>query len=446
LNRGFLFTLQGQTGIYMKTIDEIYTIYRDHPVISTDSRKIEENGLFFALKGDHFDGNTYAGSALEKGSAYAIVDDPGRMSDDRYILVEDVLKTLQELASFHRDQLSIPLIAVTGSNGKTTTKELIHSVLSKKYKTIATKSNLNNHIGVPLTLLSITDETEIAIIEMGANHPGEIRFLCEIARPDFGIITNVGRAHLEGFGGFEGVIKAKTELYNWLRDNGGMAFINADNPILMDHSKGLKKFTFGELAPSDYPVKLTDARSTVEFITGPAGKQIHVRSNLYGSYNFENLAAAASIGHYFNIGPDGIKSAIEGYIPSNNRSQLMNTGHNLLILDAYNANPTSMEAAIDTFSRTDYKNKIVILGDMLELGDDSENEHLNILKLLEAKEFPLTYLVGPEFTRLCTKKEWTCFQDSELARLWFEHHKPEGMTILIKGSRGIRMEQIAEVL
>jgi UDP-N-acetylmuramoyl-tripeptide--D-alanyl-D-alanine ligase len=446
MNRGFLFTLQGKTGNPMKSIDEIYQIYRNHPVVSTDSRKTEQNGLFFALKGDHFDGNLYAGSALEKGYAYAIVDDPGMKSEEKYILVEDVLKTLQELASHHRNHLSIPVIAVTGSNGKTTTKELIHAVLSKRYKTVATKSNLNNHIGVPLTLLSITEETEIAIIEMGANHPGEIGFLCELARPDFGIITNIGRAHLEGFGSFEGVIRAKTELYRWLRDNGGIAFINADNPILVDHSSGIKKFTYGEQAPSDYPVKLTDARSTLEFETGTAGKQIHVHSNLYGSYNFENLAAAASIGYYFNIGPEEIKSAIEEYIPTNNRSQLMDTGHNLLILDAYNANPTSMEAAIDNFSRTDYKNKIVILGDMLELGPDSEKEHLNIMRLLENTAFNAIYLVGPEFTKLCTKKEWTCFQDSELARLWFEHHKPEGMTILIKGSRGIRMEQIAEVL
>lgn len=430
----------------MSSIEEIYQIYLNHPVISTDSRTIAQDGLFFALKGDNFNGNLFAESALQKGGAFAIIDDANLKINPHYILVDDVLKTLQNLASFHRDHLFIPVIAVTGSNGKTTTKELISAILSKKYKTIATRSNLNNHIGVPLTLLSITPDTEIAIIEMGANHPGEIRFLCDLANPHYGIITNIGKAHLEGFGSFEGVVKAKTELFQYLKENQGMAFINADNSLLANHSTGLQKFSYGEHSPADYPVRLTNIRSMVEFEIDPGGKRIPVHSHLYGAYNFENLMAAASIGHYFKISPEEIKSAIENYIPSNNRSQILETSHNLLILDAYNANPTSMEIAIENFSKTEYQNKTVILGDMLELGADSENEHLNILKLLEEKEFNGIYLVGPIFTKLCKKNEWICFQDSELARLWFEHHKMKDATILIKGSRGIHMEQIAGVL
>ena len=430
----------------MSSIEEIYQIYLNHPVISTDSRSIAQDGLFFALKGDTFNGNLFAESALQKGGAFAIIDDANLKTNPRYILVDDVLKTLQDLASFHRDHLFIPVIAVTGSNGKTTTKELISTILSKKYKTIATRSNLNNHIGVPLTLLSITPDTEIAIIEMGANHPGEIRFLCDLAKPDYGIITNIGKAHLEGFGSFEGVVKAKTELFRYLKEHRGIAFINADNPLLADHSIGLQKFSYGEHSSADYPVRLTNTQSVVEFGIDTGGKRIPVHSHLYGAYNFENLMAAASIGHYFKIGPEEIKSAIENYIPCNNRSQILKASHNLLILDAYNANPTSMELAIENFSRTEYRNKTVILGDMLELGAGSENEHLNILKLLEEKEFSGIYLVGPIFTKLCRKKEWICFQDSELARLWFEHHKVKDATILIKGSRGIRMEQISGVL
>jgi UDP-N-acetylmuramoyl-tripeptide--D-alanyl-D-alanine ligase len=430
----------------MSPLEEIYQTYLDHPEISTDSRTIAQNGLFFALKGDNFNGNFFAESAIEKGAAFAIIDNPDLKKNPRYIRVDDVLKTLQQMASFHRDHLSIPVIAVTGSNGKTTTKELISAILSTKYKTIATRSNLNNHIGVPLTILSITSDTKIAIIEMGANHPGEIRFLCDIAKPGFGIITNIGKAHLEGFGSYEGVIKAKTELFMYLKEHRGMAFINADNPVLVDHSRGLKNFSYGEHSPADYPVRLTDVRPTVAFELETAAGKIHVHSHLYGSYNFENLMAAAAIGHYFNIDPPDIKTAVENWVPSNNRSQIVETSHNLIILDAYNANPTSMESAIENFSKTDYKNKIVILGDMLELGTETDNEHLSILNLLEKKEFTGTYLVGPVFTKLCVKNEWVCFQDSGLARLWFEHHKVKGATVLIKGSRGIRMEQIAEVL
>lgn len=442
----FIYFVRPDMKILMSSIEELYKTYLKHTAISTDSRTIAPDGLFFALKGVNFNGNLFAESALQKGGAFAIIDDANLKKNPRYILVDDVPKTLQNLASFHRDHLFIPVIAVTGSNGKTTTKELISDILSKKYKTIATRSNLNNHIGVPLTLLSITQDTEIAIIEMGANHPREIRFLCDLAKPNYGIITNIGKAHLEGFGSFEGVINAKTELFQYLKEHQGMAFINADNPLLMDYSTGLKKFTFGEHSLADYTGRLTDTRSMVKFEIDPGGKRIPVHSHLYGSYNFENLMAAASIGHYFKIGPEEIKSAIENYMPSNNRSQILETSHNLLILDAYNANPTSMEIAIENFSKTEYRNKIVILGDMLELGAYSENEHLNILKLLEEKEFKGIYLVGPVFTKLCMKNEWICFQDSELARLWFDHHKMEGATVLIKGSRGIRMEQIAAVL
>jgi UDP-N-acetylmuramoyl-tripeptide--D-alanyl-D-alanine ligase len=430
----------------MISLEEIYQTYLKHPAISVDSRTIEQDGLFFALKGENFNGNQFALSALDKGGAYAIIDDPALNNDPRFILVEDVLKTLQDLASFHRDHIAIPVIAVTGSNGKTTTKELMNAILSKKYKTIATRSNLNNHIGVPLTLLSITSATEIAIIEMGANHRGEIHFLCTLAKPGYGIITNIGKAHLEGFGSFEGVVKAKTELFHYLKEHQGTAFVNADNSLLVYHSTGLRKVSYGEQSPADYNVRMKDSRSMVDIEMEIVGKIISVHSNLYGSYNFENLMAAVAIGLYFKINPEEIKNAIENYIPSNNRSQLLETGRNLLILDAYNANPSSMEAAIENFSKTEYRNKTVILGDMLELGADSENEHLNILKLLAEKDFNGIFLVGPVFTRLCTKNEWICFQDSELACLWLEHHKIEGATILIKGSRGIRLEKIAGAL
>jgi UDP-N-acetylmuramoyl-tripeptide--D-alanyl-D-alanine ligase len=429
----------------MENTDQLYRRYLEHPVICTDSRSILPGSLFFALKGESFDGNRFAETALEKGSAYAIVDDKNVMKDDRYILVGNVLEALQQLASCHREHLDIPVLAITGTNGKTTTKELTHAVLSKKFNTVATIGNLNNHIGVPLTILSATPGTEFLIVEMGANHPGEIRFLCELARPEFGLITNIGKAHLEGFGGFEGVIRTKTELYRHLHNNNGMAFVNADDPLLMEKARELKKSTYGSVENDDFRGRIKDEGPFVTVEIGYGGT-VEIRSRLFGSYNAGNILAAAAIGHYFGVNGKEIKDAIENYIPSNNRSQVMQKGSNLLVLDAYNANPSSMRAAIETFAATAYENKVAILGDMLELGEESVKEHEEVLRILEESNILSAYLVGPVFTEVCRNRSWICFQDSDLAKLWFEHHKIENATILVKGSRGIKLEKIVEVL
>ena len=427
-------------------ISKLYPVFLRHPVVSTDSRQVAPESLFFALRGDLFNGNEFAARALDLGASHAVVDEAKYASDDRYILVDDVLKTLQELACHHRMQFAVPVLAITGTNGKTTTKELACAVLSSKYRTIATRGNLNNHIGVPLTLLRMTGETEIALIEMGANHPGEIDFLCRIARPDFGLITNIGKAHLAGFGGFEGVIRTKTEMYRFIRDNGGTIFLNNRDTLLKEHAGDIRRVTYG-----DAPADLTAGKSTASpFVTIDLlfrdNTELAVESNLYGIYNDSNLLAAAAIGQQFGISPTGIKSALEAYKPDNNRSQVTRTGQNLLILDAYNANPSSMAAALTAFASADYSNKMLILGDMLELGNDSDSEHLRVLDLANRLGFTEVFLVGPEFTRLNKKRENLCFHDSELARMWLEHHRVKNSTILIKGSRGIRLEKVVDVL
>jgi len=427
-------------------IPDIYPIFLAHPFVSTDSRQVKPGSIFFALRGECFNGNEFAGKALDSGAAYAVVDESAYMVNDSCILVDDVLSTLQELSRHHRDQFDIPLIAITGTNGKTTTKELIHGVLSKKYRTIATRGNLNNHIGVPLTLLNLTAETEIAIIEMGANHPGEIEFLCNIALPTYGLITNIGKAHLEGFGSFEGVIKTKMELYNHLLEHGGTVFINNEDELLTGRSAGLNTIAYGR-PPADVVSTNVSADPFVAMdLQLCSGDNLRIESKLYGRYNSANILAAACIGHHFGITPDDIKSAIEEYKPGNNRSQVSPTARNLLILDAYNANPDSMKAAIEAFEASAYPEKVVILGDMLELGADSDQEHQIILDWINLLPFRQVFLVGPVFTRLNTKRENICFQDSLLAKLWLEHHKIENATILIKGSRGIRLEILVEAL
>jgi UDP-N-acetylmuramoyl-tripeptide--D-alanyl-D-alanine ligase len=438
LRRGF---------IYMENKTEVlYQIFLEHPDVTTDSRQVRPGSLFFALRGDSFNGNEFAAGALVSGAAYAIVDEAGYAVNESYILVDDVLSTLQSLARHHRSRFNIPLIAITGTNGKTTTKELIAGVLSKKYKTLATRGNLNNHIGVPLTLLNLTSETEIAIIEMGANHPGEIDFLCNIAQPGYGLITNIGKAHLEGFGSYEGVIRTKTEMYRFIRERGGQIFINHEDAVLREHSAGLQTITYGN-APADLVSNDVSADPFVSMnLLFHDGSQIRVESKLYGGYNAGNIMAAACIGQHFAVPPGKINLAIEEYQPGNNRSQIAKTAHNLLILDAYNANPSSMKAAIETFAASSYSEKIVILGDMLELGTDADREHQEILNWIDGLSFKEVYLVGPVFTRLNSKRENICFQDSELARMWLGHHKIENATVLIKGSRGIRLEKLADVL
>lgn len=427
-------------------LNKIYQLFSEHPVISTDSRQIQPGSIFFALKGESFNGNAYAEKALELGASCAVIDEPEYASNEKFFVVSDVLTTLQELARHHRRQFNIPVIGITGSNGKTTTKELIHNVLTTKYRTIATRGNLNNHIGVPLTLLGISPETEIAIIEMGANHPGEIDFLCRIALPDYGLITNVGKAHLGGFGGFEGVIRTKTELSHFLSEHGGVMFLNNRDELLVNRIKNRDLIRFG--APPGNVILLNliadpFVKLEVQF---PDRSIVVIESKLYGRYNANNILAAVSIGQHFGISSDRIKMAIEAYQPANNRSQIINTGRNMLILDAYNANPSSMEAALSMFAETDYSQKTVILGDMLELGEESDHEHQQILNFIDQLKFQQVYLVGPVFTRLNTKRENACFQDCELARMWLEHHRIENSTILIKGSRGISLEKLTDIL
>ncbi|MDP1621556.1 MAG: UDP-N-acetylmuramoyl-tripeptide--D-alanyl-D-alanine ligase [Bacteroidales bacterium] len=427
-------------------IRHIYPLLLAHPVVSTDSRQVKPGSIFFALRGETYNGNEFAVRALESGASYAVVDEPELAVNPSCIVVDDVLSTLQTLSQHHRRQFNIPVIAVTGSNGKTTTKELIYGVLSTKFNTLATRGNLNNHIGVPLTLLHITSETEIAIIEMGANHGGEIDFLCNIAQPGFGLITNIGKAHLEGFGGFEGVIRAKTELYQFIRNSGGTIFLNNEDDLLKQHAAGITAITYGE-SPADLAAINTSATPCVTIdMQLNDSSSLRVESNLFGRYNEGNILAAACIGQHFKVPRDAIRSAIEEYQPGNNRSQVTRTRRNLLILDAYNANPTSMKAAIEAFTTSDYPEKMVILGDMLELGIDSDHEHQVILDLLAQLTFKNVYLVGPIFTRLNTNRENICFQDSLLAKLWFEHHRIENATLLIKGSRGITLEQLVDVL
>ena len=410
-------------------------------IINTDSRKKIPNSIFFALKGENFDGNKYAQKAIETGASYAVIDDENYYDEDnkQLILVNNVLETLQNLAKHHREQFNIPVIGLTGSNGKTTTKELINAVLKEKYNTIATIGNLNNHIGVPLTLLRIKPQTEIAIIEMGANHPKEIEFLCNIAQPVFGYITNFGKAHLEGFGSLEGVIKAKTELYTFIDNNDGMKFINGYDPKQLELTKQNNTITF-----CDEKCAITITQTTSKPYVEASFNNITVQSNLIGDYNFNNIAAAIAIGHYFKVPANAIKRGIENYTPTNNRSQLITKGTNSIILDAYNANPTSTTAAINTFSELTDRNKIVILGDMFELGKSAAIEHQTIADLLKEKEFQQVYLIGENYAKV--KSNYPLFNSFSLFKEYLEQNKFSNATILIKGSRGMQLERILDLI
>lgn len=427
-------------------IASLYTIFREYPSITTDSRNIPPQSIFFALKGANFNGNTFAGEALQKGAAYAIIDEPEFAVDDRLILVDDVLTCLQQLARHHRDQLKLPILAITGTNGKTTTKELIAAVLAKKYKVNFTQGNLNNHIGVPLTLLSMNLETEFGVVEMGANHPGEIKTLCEIANPDFGIITNIGKAHLEGFGSFEGVIKTKSEMYDFLRDKGCKCFLNADNPLLVQQAEGLRQISYGTSTSHFMPGELasTDNYLVVKALFNKGW--LYLKSKLVGDYNFENLLAAACVGKYFEVDPLKIQEALAEYIPANNRSQLIRKEKNTIIMDAYNANPTSMMAALTNFSSIKNDNKCVILGDMLELGEVSEEEHQKIVTYIENQNFSDVFLIGPQFKNTQDRTEKKKFEHVELLSNYLKTQPIENKLVLIKGSRGIHLEKILELL
>ena len=409
--------------------------------ICTDTRSINNNCLFFALKGANFNGNTFANNALKKG-AYKVIIDEKEFLNDHSILVHNVLETLQELATFHRNYLKIPIIALTGSNGKTTTKELIYAVLSKKYKTVATKGNLNNHIGVPLTLLAMNSNTEIGIVEMGANHHKEIELLCEIAKPNYGYITNFGKAHLEGFGSIEGVIEAKTEMYRYLKNNKNTVFINFNDKKQRNHSEDINRYTFGD-ENQNCTIKLVDASNEVLL----SYQNTTIQSNLIGHYNYTNIAASIAIGEFFNVTAQNIKAAIEHFIPANNRSQLIEKGTNSIILDAYNANPSSMMAALENFIQSKGDQKTVFLGDMFELGSDAEKEHQNIVSYLEKNYRGISYLVGENFNKTTVNFSTIYkFKTFEELKTSLVKTMITNQYVLIKGSRGMALERVLKYL
>jgi UDP-N-acetylmuramoyl-tripeptide--D-alanyl-D-alanine ligase len=409
--------------------------------VSTDTRKIKHNQIFFALKGDNFNGNLYADEALKKGAKLAIVDELGENLDKK-ILVKDALIALQHLSTYHREYLQLPVIGITGSNGKTTTKRLISEVLSKKFNVKATQGNLNNHIGVPLSLLELDEKTEIGIIEMGANHQKEIAFLSEIARPDFGYITNFGKAHLEGFGGVEGVIKGKSELYDYLKAHNKIAFVNADDEKQMAKLKNTKKFSIGEGKHADYNVYFKKADPFVEL----EFEGIEVNTKLIGAYNFRNIAAAVGIGHYFGVDILKIKDAIQNFEARDNRSQIKITKHNTLISDAYNANPTSMKAALESFDLQKADKKVAILGDMFELGEDKIIEHQHIAELAFKLNIDDIYFCGSIFNDALSGKQYQTFEKFEDLKNHLKKNKIKDAHILIKGSRGMALERLYEVL
>ncbi len=433
------------------SITELYSIYLKHPTVCTDTRKIISESIFFALKGENFNGNSFAHQALKAGASYAVIDEPDYKVNEKCILVNDVLTTLQQLALYHRKQLDIPCIGLTGSNGKTTTKELINSVLSQKYKTYATIGNLNNHIGVPLTILSITNTTEIAIIEMGANHQKEIEMLCEICLPNYGLITNVGKAHLEGFGGFEGVKKGKGELYHFLQKNHQTLFINTDNTHLVE-MKGEKIFskiiTYGTSKENFVSGKLIANNPFLCVEWESENTKSKVQSALTGAYNFENILAAVAVGLTFGLHPKEINKGIESYLPQNHRSQIIKTKNNTLIGDYYNANPTSMIAAINNLAQLQENNKVLILGDMFELGCEAEKEHLSVFKEAYDKQFKLCVFVGKEFYKLKAygNKQILFFNTTTDALEYFKNATLKDNFILLKGSRSMKLETLLEVL
>lgn len=439
-------------------IKNLYEIFLKHPTITTDSRDVPADSIFFALKGESFNGNAYAKASIEKGAAYAVVDEEEycEKDDERYILVDDVLTTLQQLAKHHRCQLGTTIIGVTGTNGKTTTKELIAAVLKKKYNILFTQGNFNNHIGVPKTLLQLTKEHELAVIEMGANHPGEINTLVNIVLPDYGIITNVGKAHLLGFGSFEGVIRTKGELYDFLRADNGTAFINNDNPHLRGISAGLRLIRYGQKEAEGLLVKgeFIECNPMLKFKWSPVPSPYspyEVQTKLIGSYNLDNALAAACIGTLFAVSADKICEALSEYTPANNRSQLTVTEDNKLVVDAYNANPTSMKAALDNFKVINAPHKMCILGDMKELGEASGAEHQKIISMLDDCGFEEIWLVGDEFAKAvkATKPATLnikLFANVDEVKTLLLSSKPKDKLILIKGSNSTKLIQAVDLL
>ncbi len=430
-------------------IHKLYELYQNYPEISTDSRCIKEKSIFFALKGENFDGNKFAREAIENKAEYAVIDKSYSKSDDRFILVEDTLNTLQKLANYHRKKCGMKILAITGSNGKTTTKELIFEILNKQYKVYATKGNLNNHIGVPLTILSMSPDIEIGIVEMGANHPGEIKQLCEITEPDFGLITNIGKAHLEGFRSVEGVSEAKAELFRYLKYNKGTILGNANDSYIKD------------IIPKDYNNILlygnklsghwghylaSDPYLKFVLFLDNNDKGLEIKTKLFGKYNLENAVAASVFAYFLNIKKETIKKSLEEYTPVNNRSQIVKTRNNKIFLDAYNANPTSMKAAIEDFIEVDIKNKYFILGEMLEVGSTTYNEHKIILKLLKDRKIRNVLCVGKEFQKPANEFDYSFFESIDGLVEFLKTCEIKNANVFIKGSRANQLEKLVQYL
>jgi UDP-N-acetylmuramoyl-tripeptide--D-alanyl-D-alanine ligase len=424
------------------TIEQLYNIYLEYPSVKTDTRKLKSGDLFFALKGPNFNANEFAHKALELGAAYAIVDEAPSAPNDRIIVTENVLETLQALAKHHRRQFNIPFIAITGSNGKTTTKELVHAVLSSTYRTYTTQGNLNNHIGIPLTILQVKQDAEMAVIEMGANHRGEIASYCEYTLPTHGIITNCGKAHLEGFGGEEGVRKGKGELYDFLRANNGTAFAMWDYDYLRDMSKGITHVIKYGTSDADITGAVVRSEPFLEVSINKGADIPRIQTKLVGDYNLPNVLVAVAIGKHFGVTEKNIRNAIEAYTPSNSRSQLVEKNGNKIILDAYNANPSSMRLAIENLAKLPGNNKILMLGGMAELGEGSLQEHRNIIDLINQYQWKDVVLVGGDFLKFA--HPFRSFTNANEAGAWYREQQLENSYVLIKGSRSMQMEKVLE--
>ena len=431
-------------------IEALYQIFLKYPNVQTDTRKIGKDEIYFALKGENFNGNEFATKALELGAAYCVVDEDLGIADNRLILVDDVLKTLQSLAKYHRSTFNIPFIAITGSNGKTTTKELVHAVLSTTFKTYTTYGNLNNHIGIPLTLLSVKSDAEMAVIEMGANHQKEIEGYCLYAMPTHGLITNCGKAHLEGFGGEAGVRKGKGEMFEYLKNNNGTAFVFSDYDYLMEMSFGMKENVFYATSSANnsnnfvFGSCVNNDRSFLSIDCNTQSEALHIETNLVGSYNLPNVLAAICIGKYFGVDAIQIKKGIEEYVPSNSRSQMVQKDSNSIILDAYNANPSSMKLAIENFVAMPGQRKILILGGMMELGEETAFEHAQLVEQIKKYPWEKVVLVGKQFETFAADRDIIYKEDSAAARIWFDESGIKNAQILLKGSRSMKMEKVLE--
>ena len=426
------------------SIIDLYDLFIHNPQITTDSRNCPKGSIFFALKGDKFDGNQYAGKALASGCVYAVIDNPDYYIGERTILVDNVLKTLQQLAHHHRKVLGLPIIGITGTNGKTTTKELLAAVLSTKFNLLYTEGNFNNHIGVPLTLLRLTHDHEMAVIEMGASHPGDIKELVDIVHPNYGIITNVGRAHLEGFGSFEGVIRTKGELYDYIRRSKGKIFIKKENEYLQSIAKGIEQITYGNGDDAFASGQVVSCDPFLVFNWKQQGKLHTVETHMIGSYNLDNVLAAVAVGRFFKIPAERISRAIAAYEPTNNRSQFKKTDNNELIIDAYNANPSSMKVALDNFITMPVQPKAIILGDMRELGPTSDELHAEVVEQIKKGQFDKVFLCGEHFSKV--GKEFSPFATTEAMVEELRKQPLKGYHILIKGSHNMGLEKLADIL